>query len=642
THLGDDNSDKVIIKGQLCLNDEECISNWSEFKENDILKPSYLSEKDKNYEIVIFLFKDIQTCIVGDKCTKNCQKIYKDGKTFMKFEDNANFKALKPSDKTIEGYELKICLETKLNNSEINYLKDEINKFIDDVYDWSNNTIKLSPKYIEISAVELSMSRWGNGFWLAPWDIKSLVSQYITKNTDFVMVSNDIYDNVKRISFGSGYCGGTFGADWGLGGACYSWVPKTNPGSWFECAGEKTYIHEWLHQLDYALEYISGVEDIYRDEFPESLCGVDTHPHKWFPSPDTAPKDPDFPACKDHYNDWGSYCESIKPRDCDFEWDEHLLSVHYNPDIKLIGNHCKNNKKDFDETDIDSGGKCPKEIVKTLISTCQELQDINKNLAGDYYLANDIDCSDTINWNDGKGFEPIGNIIRKSKKSNNCFTGSFDGQNHKITELYINRSDKNNIALFECAKEGKIENLGLEDVKITGKNIVASLIGINMRTTINNLYSTGNIEGEEMVAGFISENYGTISNCYFLGDVVGNKYVAGFISYNEQNGKEKISNCYSTGSVKGQIDVGGFIAYNEEGTITNSYWDTQTSGQTTSAGGEGKTTAEMMKQETFVDWDFVDVWNIDEGLTNPYFIWQTKPERRSKGSLIELLRDFFK
>ncbi|OYT33739.1 MAG: hypothetical protein B6U87_03005, partial [Candidatus Aenigmarchaeota archaeon ex4484_52] len=63
------------------------------------------------------------------------------------------------------------------------------------------------------------------------------------------------------------------------------------------------------------------------------------------------------------------------------------------------------------------------EEEKIAISTCQELQDINKNLAGDYYMANDIDCSDTINWNKGKGFEPI-----------QFFAGLLDGEGHKITD----------------------------------------------------------------------------------------------------------------------------------------------------------------------------------------------------------------
>jgi hypothetical protein len=48
------------------------------------------------------------------------------------------------------------------------------------------------------------------------------------------------------------------------------------------------------------------------------------------------------------------------------------------------------------------------------ISTCEELQNIsNMNMSAYYVLVNDIDCSDTKNWNYNsttgvyEGFEPI-------------------------------------------------------------------------------------------------------------------------------------------------------------------------------------------------------------------------------------------
>jgi hypothetical protein len=76
-------------------------------------------------------------------------------------------------------------------------------------------------------------------------------------------------------------------------------------------------------------------------------------------------------------------------------------------------------------------------LAATPITTCAELQNIRNNLAGDYYLANDIDCSG-FDYGDGKGFMPIGTEGTK-------FTGTFDGKGHKITHLYINRPSTNAI-----------------------------------------------------------------------------------------------------------------------------------------------------------------------------------------------------
>jgi hypothetical protein len=62
------------------------------------------------------------------------------------------------------------------------------------------------------------------------------------------------------------------------------------------------------------------------------------------------------------------------------------------------------------------------------------------------------------------------------------------------------------------------------------------------------------------------------------------------------------------------------VGSNDQGTVSNSYWDMQTSGQSTSAGGAGKTTAEMKQQATFVGWDFTDIWGIEENVTYPFFL----------------------
>lgn len=70
--------------------------------------------------------------------------------------------------------------------------------------------------------------------------------------------------------------------------------------------------------------------------------------------------------------------------------------------------------------------------------------------------------------------------------------------------------------------------------------------------------------------------------------------------------------------------------------VINSYWDIETSGQTTSAGGTGKTTAEMQTAGTFLEagWDFVeetangtdDSWWIREGQDYPHLWWELDDE----------------
>jgi hypothetical protein len=248
----------------------------------------------------------------------------------------------------------------------------------------------------------------------------------------------------------------------------------------------------------------------------------------------------------------------------------------------------------------------------TPITTCADLQNISNDLAGDYYLANDIDCSG-FDFGDGNGFMPIGN-------SSSQFTGIFDGKGYKITNLVINRSSMDYVGLFGYAgSESEIKDVGLEDVDVNGSSYVGGLVG-NNSGTITNCYSTGSVSGFSYAdGGLVGSNSGTITNCYSTGSVSGSSYVGGLVGYDSG----AIKNCYSTGSVSGSSIVGGLVGYdfNSE-TTKDSYWDNETSGQSSSAGGTGKTTAEMKQEATFVGWNFTNIWAIEEDVTYPYLQWQ--------------------
>ncbi|NMX21299.1 hypothetical protein C5S30_02440 [ANME-1 cluster archaeon GoMg4] len=120
-------------------------------------------------------------------------------------------------------------------------------------------------------------------------------------------------------------------------------------------------------------------------------------------------------------------------------------------------------------------------LAATAITNCTELQNIRNDLTGNYYLANDINCSG-FDYGDGKGFMPIENL-------SNPFNGTFDGKGYTITGLYINRSSTNNVGLFGCTDSGsEIKNVGLEEVNVSGKDGVGGLVGYNDGTITNSYY----------------------------------------------------------------------------------------------------------------------------------------------------------
>ena len=154
-----------------------------------------------------------------------------------------------------------------------------------------------------------------------------------------------------------------------------------------------------------------------------------------------------------------------------------------------------------------------------------------------------------------------------------------------------------------------------------GMYYVGGLAGYNDHGNVSECYATGLATGYQYVGGLAGENYhGTMSDCYATGSLAGGllgvTYVGGLAGANVGG---TVSRCYASGAVTGNSPVGGLLGSSSVVTATNCYWDVQTSGQATSAGGAGKTTAQMKQPATYAGWNFVDVWSIRENWTYPYF-----------------------
>ena len=256
------------------------------------------------------------------------------------------------------------------------------------------------------------------------------------------------------------------------------------------------------------------------------------------------------------------------------------------------------------------------------------------------------------------------------------FIGVFDGLSHRIFNFTIDTNTTFNdyLGLFGDINSGEVKNLGLQNVTVIGEYdsvYIGGLAGQNELGNISNCFSTGIVangwySGE--MGGLVGKNCGNIRNCYSTCDVRGGFHTSctgGLVGHNEGNisesysmgdatsisggpigyvyigglagyNKSIINKCYSTGAVSDMGHFphpGGLVGYSDQGTVLNSFWDVNTSGQTTSAGGTGKTTDEMQTQSTFTDarWDFVgetangyyDFWRMcNEGLEYPKLAWQ--------------------
>lgn len=245
-----------------------------------------------------------------------------------------------------------------------------------------------------------------------------------------------------------------------------------------------------------------------------------------------------------------------------------------------------------------------------IIRTLEELQMIGNDpgypLSGAYELGNGIDAGPTKSWNSGKGFKPLGTTGSK-------FSGTFDGKGHPIINLYINRPDEDYVGLFGSV-EGTIKNVALDNVTIRGRENVGGLTGENIGGTITTCYTSGKVTGTSWVGGFVgATTRGYIAYCYSLASAEGLNFVGGFVG----SAFGRVYRCYSTGAVSSIAVVGGFAGTHNTNSVLNCYWDKETSGLYTSAGGLGLTTEQCKHATNYYYWDFQNTWIMFEGDTRP-------------------------
>lgn len=217
-------------------------------------------------------------------------------------------------------------------------------------------------------------------------------------------------------------------------------------------------------------------------------------------------------------------------------------------------------------------------------------------------LNNDIDLSG-IDWT------PIGTESRP-------YTGNFDGGGHTITGLKIDKSGTDYVGLIGClGSGGKVQNVTLTNISVSGANCVGGIAGQNYGT-VENCSVNGTVTGKGFTdtGGIAGSNYGTISGCSAEGTVTGSVNVGGIAggSYlgviidgchstaavsgissvggvlGNLGNNSFLMACYSTGNVTatityGYAHVGGVVGINGQGTVTACYHAT---GEITSSVGD--------------------------------------------------------
>ena len=198
-----------------------------------------------------------------------------------------------------------------------------------------------------------------------------------------------------------------------------------------------------------------------------------------------------------------------------------------------------------------------------------------------------------------------------------------------LTDNFGGLAGENSGAITDSYATGNVSGKGFADL--------GGLVGENeIEGKIITSYATGGVSGQgDNFGGLAGVNSGVIAASYATGSVSGNGFadVGGLVGDNRYTGV--ITAAYAEGSVSGRADrYGGLLGSNQgvvtfcfstgvvpesggglverngnNGAVANCYWDTETSGQSDSAGGEGKTTAELQSPTGYTG-AYAD-WNVD-------------------------------
>lgn len=197
--------------------------------------------------------------------------------------------------------------------------------------------------------------------------------------------------------------------------------------------------------------------------------------------------------------------------------------------------------------------------------------------SGVYFkLMSDIDLTDWIEENSpNQGWQPIG--VSSSK-----FQGIFDGNNHTISNLKIDRPSSSAVGLFGYADGATFKNIVIDETTITGNGDVGPVCGNASSSTFSNCKVTATINAKgNTVGGIAGSASGTFNN-------------------------NKVTNT----TINGIDNVGGIVGYTGDATFTSNDVSAMIGGKNQVGGILGNSSSNCSFDNNIVKCNIVGVDNV--------------------------------
>ncbi|MCT2564563.1 T9SS type A sorting domain-containing protein [Chryseobacterium herbae] len=256
-----------------------------------------------------------------------------------------------------------------------------------------------------------------------------------------------------------------------------------------------------------------------------------------------------------------------------------------------------------------------------MVSNCYATGQVNGGIAGGLIGGASSEIMSSYATGAVMGGSTVGGLVGITSKlvSNSYATGNVSG------------GTVGGLIGWTTSSVTKSHATGNVNASTFGSNSAGGLIAIighgtaaSSFSSISLSFSTGTITGGSSVGGLVGFGIDrqkiSIINCYSRSNTPQGS--AGLVGYFEESGAF-ISTSYAAGQLGGN-NPGGLIGYGLNVTFSKAYWDRQTtgtliadaSGWNTTDGG--RTTLEMKNQNTFVNWDFSNIWSIDPLINDGY------------------------
>lgn len=305
------------------------------------------------------------------------------------------------------------------------------------------------------------------------------------------------------------------------------------------------------------------------------------------------------------------------------------------------------------------------------------MSNANDYWAGGFHFRQtaDLDMSNYAAWTHGIGSAAM------------PFNGTYDGNGFAIDNLTITSSGSS-VGLFGVTTGATLKDITLINTQVSGERQVGGLVGLldggtieqasvqvtvsgactnsgfncyvgglvgqvddSAATTIDQAWTSGSVmaaafgRGTGGLIGGATPSSLTVTDSYATAAVTGYTSVGGLLGVQVESTFGEvlsITDSYASGPViaaQGTLDVGGLVGCfydnqitsicgspNASVTVTDTYWDTQTTGQASTAEGRGsgRTTQQLTSLGNFGNWSIADttpanaIWGICAPLNSGY------------------------